>query len=50
VEQAHALGRPAAAHATEREIARRMVDAGVDILVHSISNEPIDPELLRLID
>ena len=46
VEEAHAQGLRVAAHATQREIARRMVAAGADILVHSVDDRPIDPDLL----
>lgn len=46
VEEAHAQGLRVAAHATQREIARRMVAAGADILVHSVDDRPIDPGLL----
>ena len=46
IEEAHTQGLRVAAHATQREIARRMVTAGADILVHSVDDRPIDPELL----
>jgi imidazolonepropionase-like amidohydrolase len=46
IEEAHGHGLRIAAHATELEIARRMVEAGADILVHSIDDRPVDPELL----
>jgi imidazolonepropionase-like amidohydrolase len=44
--EAHTLGLRVAVHATQLEMARRMVDAGADILVHSIDDRPIDRELL----
>jgi len=47
VDSAHAQGLRVAAHATQREIARRMVKAGVDILVHSIDDQPVDQALLE---
>ena len=46
IREAHTLGLRVAVHATQLEIARRMVDAGADILVHSIDDRPIDRELL----
>ena len=46
IREAHTLGLQVAVHATQLEIARRMVDAGADILVHSIDDRPIDRELL----
>jgi imidazolonepropionase-like amidohydrolase len=46
VEDAHAHDLRVAAHATQLELARRMVAAGIDILVHSIDDRPIDRELL----
>jgi len=46
VDEAHAQGLRVAAHATQLDIARRMVAAGVDILVHSIDDRPIDDALL----
>ena len=46
IEEAHGLGLRVAAHATQHDIAGRMVTAGADILVHSIDDRPVDPELL----
>jgi imidazolonepropionase-like amidohydrolase len=46
IREAHTLGLRVAVHATQLEIARRMVDAGADILVHSIDDRPVDRELL----
>jgi imidazolonepropionase-like amidohydrolase len=45
-DEAHAHGLRVAAHATQLDIARRMVAAGADILVHSIDDRPIDDTLL----
>ena len=46
IREAHTMGLRVAVHATQLEIARRMVDAGADILVHSIDDRPVDRELL----
>jgi imidazolonepropionase-like amidohydrolase len=46
IDEAHTLGLRVAAHATRLDVARRMVDAGADILVHSVDDRPIDRELL----
>lgn len=46
IREAHTLDLRVAVHATQIEIARRMVDAGADILVHSIDDRPIDLGLL----
>jgi len=46
VDEAHAHGLRVAAHATQLDIARRMVAAGTDILVHSVDDRPIDDALL----
>jgi len=48
IDEAHKLGLRVAVHATKLELAREMVRAGVDILVHSIDDELIEPELLSL--
>ena len=48
IDEAHRLGLRVAVHATKLELAREMVRAGVDILVHSIDDELIEPELLSL--
>jgi len=47
VDEAHMLDLRVAAHATQLEIARRMVAAGADILVHSVDDYPIDDALLK---
>jgi imidazolonepropionase-like amidohydrolase len=47
VQESHALGLRVGAHATELEVARRMVRAGVDILVHSVDDVPVDEAFLE---
>jgi len=47
VDEAHALDLRVAAHATQLDIARRMVTAGTDILVHSVDDRLIDDALLE---
>ena len=47
IEEAHGLGLRVAAHATQHDIAGRMVTAGADILVHSIDDRVIAQELLE---
>lgn len=49
VEASHALGLRVAAHATELELAGRMVQAGVDILVHSVSDQRVDENFIELL-
>jgi imidazolonepropionase-like amidohydrolase len=49
VEEGHALGLRVAAHATELELARRMVQAGVDILVHSVDDKAVDDAFVDLL-
>jgi len=49
VDESHALGLRVAAHATDLELARRMARAGVDILVHSVDDEPIDEAFIDLL-
>ena len=49
VEEAHAHELRVAAHATQRELAREMVRAGVDILVHSVDDEPVDEDFIYLL-
>jgi imidazolonepropionase-like amidohydrolase len=48
IDEAHELGLRVAVHATQLKLAREMVRAGADILVHSIDDELIEPELLSL--
>jgi len=49
VDEAHAAGTRVAVHATELETARTAVEAGADILVHSVFNKPVDEALIRLL-
>ena len=47
IDEAHGLGLRVAAHATQHDIAGRMVRAGADILVHSIDDRLIGQDLLE---
>jgi imidazolonepropionase-like amidohydrolase len=47
-EEAHAAGVRLAVHATELEVAKSALRAGADILVHSVTDAPVDDELIRL--
>jgi len=47
--EAHALGLRVAVHATELETARLAVEAGADVLVHSIESAPVDDAFLALL-
>ena len=49
IDESHAMGLRVAAHATDLELARRMARAGVDILVHSVDNEPVDKAFIDLL-
>lgn len=49
IDAAHAIGLRVAAHATELELARRMAQAGVDILVHSVDDQPVDDDFIALL-
>ena len=49
IDAAHAMGLRVAAHATELEVARRMAQAGVDILVHSVEDQPVDEDFIALL-
>jgi imidazolonepropionase-like amidohydrolase len=49
VHEAHAAGVRVAVHATQLETARAAVDAGADILVHSIDDAPVDQAFLDLL-
>lgn len=48
VEESHAAGVPVFIHATELETARKAVEAGADVLVHSIKGEEVDEAFLDL--
>jgi len=49
VDEAHAADKRVAVHATELETARAAVEAGADILVHSVFDEPVDDSFVRLL-
>jgi imidazolonepropionase-like amidohydrolase len=48
IDESHRGGVKVAVHATELETARLAVEAGADILVHSVEDHPIDDDLLAL--
>jgi imidazolonepropionase-like amidohydrolase len=48
IEESQAAGVPVVAHATQLRVARAVVEAGADVLAHSIDDEPIDDALLKL--
>jgi imidazolonepropionase-like amidohydrolase len=48
IAEAHAGGVRVVAHATQRRVARALVEAGVDVLAHGIDDGPVDDELLAL--
>jgi len=49
VDEAHNAGLRVAVHATALETARAAVEAGADILVHSVSDQPVDDAFVRLL-
>lgn len=49
IAEAHAAGVRVAAHATQLRVARALVAAGVDVLVHSIDDRPVDDDMLAMI-
>ena len=49
VEEAHAAAVRVVAHATQQRVARAVVDAGIDILAHSIDDEPVEQPTLALL-
>lgn len=49
IEESHAHGLKVAVHATQYETARLAVTAGADILVHSVDDRELDPEMLQLL-
>ena len=49
IEESHANGLKVAVHATQFETARLAVEAGADILVHSVDDAPLTPEMLQLL-
>ena len=44
-----AAGVPVVAHATELRVARAVVEAGVDVLAHSIEDRPVDAAFVELV-
>jgi imidazolonepropionase-like amidohydrolase len=48
IEESHANGLKVAVHATEYETAKLAVNAGADILVHSVDDKIFDNEMLQL--
>ena len=49
VDEAHAANTRVAVHATQLETARAAVEAGADILVHSVSDQPVDESFVQLL-
>jgi imidazolonepropionase-like amidohydrolase len=49
VKTSHAANVRVAVHATELETAKAAVGAGSDILVHSVSDRPVDDEFVRMV-
>jgi len=49
IEESHANGLKVAVHATEYETAKLAVNAGADILVHSVDDRELDKEMLQLL-
>lgn len=49
IEEAHAAGKRVAVHATELETARAAVEAGADLLVHSVFDQPVDDAFVQLL-
>lgn len=49
IEEAHAGGVRVAVHATQLEAARAVVEAGADILVHSVDDAPVDDAFIALL-
>jgi imidazolonepropionase-like amidohydrolase len=49
IEESHAQKIRVAVHATELETARAAVEEGADVLVHSVTDKPVDDAFLRLL-
>ncbi|MEY2496265.1 MAG: hypothetical protein QOJ45_2757 [Verrucomicrobiota bacterium] len=49
VEESHRLKLRVAVHATELEAARASVEEGADLLVHSVTDKPIDDRFVKLL-
>jgi imidazolonepropionase-like amidohydrolase len=48
IEESHRLGIRVAAHATQLDTAKAVLDAGADILVHSVDDRRVDSEFLAM--
>jgi imidazolonepropionase-like amidohydrolase len=49
IDESHTHGVRVAVHATQLETARAAVRLGCDILVHSVDDQPVDEEFIRLV-
>ena len=49
IDESHARHLRVAVHATELEAARAAVEEGADLLVHSVTDKPVDPAFVRLL-
>lgn len=49
IEESHRLGIRVAVHATQLETARAAVQAGADVLVHSVEDREVDADFIRLL-
>ena len=49
VEESHAHNLRVAVHATELETARAAIQEGADVLVHSVTDKPVDPAFVQLL-
>jgi imidazolonepropionase-like amidohydrolase len=49
IDESHAHKIRVAVHATELETARAAVEEGVDVLVHSVTDKPVDEALVKLL-
>ncbi len=49
IEESHKNGLPVAVHATQLETARLAVEAGADFLVHSVEDERVDDDFVKLL-
>src|SRR5437762_9132889 len=50
VDESHALILRVAVHATELETARAAVEEGADVLVHSVTDKPVDDAFVKLLN
>ncbi len=48
ITRAHSHGIKVAAHIFYREDARALIDGGLDMIVHSVRDKPVDPELIAM--